>query len=215
MSYATNRLGDVGAVYHEIYCPFTLARSAYAEWAMVRVCDLTGDDAARARYQAAAIDYAERAGCAAHDHGTYAPALFDGLEILSLAWEDGYAEAEGNAEQAARIESEREDAAARERTARAIAVFKTGSGIGLFCLQGNREALTPPTLANPRIDEVVRKPLEIRAIDGSLIKAWPAPADGWTQPEVFAILDGDAAKAVVRDVTEAYIGDEWIGGTEL
>ncbi|EOG8381080.1 MULTISPECIES: hypothetical protein [Pseudomonas] len=57
------------------------------------------------------------------------------------------------------------------------------------------------------------QPLEIRSLTGSIIKQLQAPATGWSHDSLIEV----AARQheLYRDGADAYLGNEWIGSTEV
>ncbi|MBF6615556.1 MAG: hypothetical protein ITG07_02405 [Candidimonas sp.] len=55
--------------------------------------------------------------------------------------------------------------------------------------------------------------LKIRDLDGATIKTIPAPATGWTHDRLLAIAARH--EDLVFEGADAYLGDCWVGSTEV
>lgn len=225
----TTALGDVANVYHHPFDSRSLARAAYAEWAMVKICFLAKNERDDERYLSVAIAYAQRAGAAAWaEQETISPLIAD-MAILRDAWQEAYddektlarareREAYYQSDKApdlgtfdgygAEVEDEGDGAF---RLDGATVCTGTNCGIKLLCVYGSD--MQPMELAGRAFDNSA--PLQLRAHDHELLKAWPAPAEDWTLPALLATLNSADSVAIVTDVTDAYVGDVWIGGTEV
>jgi len=221
-------LGNISNVYHSPYDSRSLARSAYAEWAMVKICFLVQDTDTEERYLGAAIAYAERAGMAAWgEHETISPLIAD-VSILEAAWREGYESskdlpaAEAASQEAAEHQrdtgpfdgygAETDDEADEAfRLNGAIICAGANCGVKLLCVYGADKQ--PKDLVWGAFDDLA--PLQLRALDSALLMEWPAPAEGWTLAAILATLNSVEAVAVATDVTDAYVGAVWIGSTEI
>jgi len=60
---------------------------------------------------------------------------------------------------------------------------------------------------------VANEALVIRSLDGEVIYSTRAPVGGWTHPALMQ-LSAEIELITYRGA-EAYIGDQWVGGTEV
>lgn len=229
----TTALGDFANVYHHPFDSRSLSRAAYAEWAMVKICFLAKNEEDDARYLSVAIAYAERSGAAAWaEQETISPLIAD-VQILRDAWQEAYDDEKTLARArewevyyqsdkapdigtfdgyGAEVEDEGDGAF---RLDGATVCTGTNCGVKLLCVYG--ADMQPMEISGRAFDNSA--PLELRMpepeFQSALLKAWPAPAEGWTIPGILAILNSAEAVAVVNDVMDVYVGAVWIGGTEV
>lgn len=74
--------------------------------------------------------------------------------------------------------------------------------------------ITDERMAEPDIlAPVKREVLRVTQLDGQLIKAIAAPRRGWTHEALETAAEQLALKT--RSGAEAYLGDAWVGSTEV
>jgi len=63
------------------------------------------------------------------------------------------------------------------------------------------------------LQAVQGEPLQVYGLDGGLIDTIPAPVGGWTHDGLTNQAERLTPKT--RDGADAYLGSQWVGGTEV
>lgn len=57
--------------------------------------------------------------------------------------------------------------------------------------------------------------LQIRSPQGELLRAIPAPEDGWTHEKLMAVSHLQETQELTVDGADCYLGGSWVGSTEV
>lgn len=58
-----------------------------------------------------------------------------------------------------------------------------------------------------------RQAFEIRSLTGTVLVTVPAPVSGWTHEQLLAVAMEH--EAITGDGADGYLGDQWVGSTEV